>query len=105
MAKRNKDKKERLSVQTATRAVTQWPLLVVLLIVAIGSLFAVNQHWRLAALVIGSGVGLAAVLRLLLPDKTAGLLVVRARWFDVLLTGAFGAAIIIVAMLIPDYRS
>ena len=43
-------------------------------------------YWRRGALVIGIGVGVAAVLRLALPDDRAGLLVVRSKGIDFVTT-------------------
>jgi hypothetical protein len=55
--------------------------------------------WRTGLLVIGGAVGLAGVLRAVLPQRLAGLLAVRGRLFDTLVMIMLGAAIITVALL------
>ena len=55
-------------------------------------LIAVFDHWRVGSAVLGLAFCLAAALRLTLPARQAGLLVVRSRAVDaaVLLTLGFG---------------
>jgi uncharacterized membrane protein len=60
----------------------QWPVISVVLIFVVAFLLAAANFWRRGALLIGIGVGLAAVLRLALSDDRAGLLVVRAKGID-----------------------
>lgn len=78
----------------------QWPILVVGLIFLVAFVLAGANFWRRGALLIGIGVGVAAVLRLALPDERAGLLVVRSRGTDLLTTASVGAAMIYVAWTI-----
>ncbi|MDR2620069.1 MAG: DUF3017 domain-containing protein [Propionibacteriaceae bacterium] len=78
----------------------QWPLLVVWLAVIAGLVLIYLQYWRRGSVVVGGAVGLAAVFRLLLPPERAGLLVVRSRTFDVIVTGLAGAAIMGLAMIV-----
>ncbi len=61
----------------------QWPLVVVLAVVAVGLGLAGFGVWRSGAIVVGGGVGLAAFLRVVLPFRMAGLLQVRGKAFDV----------------------
>ena len=49
---------------------------------------------------IGIGVGVAAVLRLVLPDERAGLLVVRSKGSDFLATATVAAAMLYIAWTI-----
>lgn len=79
----------------------QWPLLVVLACVVVGVVMVFELHWKRGAMVIGGAAGLAGLLRLVLPEETAGLLVVRSKFWDVLITGAGGLAIVILALLVP----
>lgn len=66
----------------------QWPILVVgLIFIAAFALVTLN-FWRRGALLIGIGVGVAAGLRLLLPEERAGLLVVRTKGIDFATTAA-----------------
>ncbi len=78
----------------------QWPILLVGLIFLVAFVLAGANFWRRGALLIGIGVGVAAVLRLALPDERAGLLVVRSRGTDFLTTAAVGAAMVYVAWTI-----
>lgn len=71
----------------------QWPLAAVAAVVAAGLVLAsVLDRWRVGSGVVGLAFCLAAVLRLSLPVRTAGMLVVRSRTVDaaVLLTLGFG---------------
>ena len=56
------------------RARAQWPILTVAAIFGVALILVAAGFWRRGALLIGIGVGLAAGLRLLLPDEQAGLL-------------------------------
>jgi hypothetical protein len=78
----------------------QWPILLVGLIFLAAFVLAGANFWRRGALLIGIGVGVAAVLRLALPDERAGLLVVRHRGTDFLTTASVGAAMVYVAATI-----
>lgn len=78
----------------------QWPVLVVGLIFLVAFVLAGANFWRRGALLIGIGVGVAAALRLALPDERAGLLVVRSRGTDFLTTAAVGAAMVYIASTI-----
>ena len=53
---------------------------------------------------IAGGLLVAGVLRLLLSREAAGLLVVRGRWVDVTALLGLGAAIAVVAFLVPPSR-
>lgn len=78
----------------------QWPILLVGLIFLVAFVLAGANFWRRGSLLIGIGVGVAAVLRLALPDERAGLLVVRSRGTDLLTTASVGAAMVYVAWTI-----
>jgi len=79
----------------------QWPLLLVLACGLVGLVYILAMHWRRGAMVIGGATGLAGLLRLVLPDDVAGLLVVRRRFWDVAMTGLAGVAIIVLALIVP----
>ena len=57
--------------------------------------------WRVGAGVIGIAVGIAALERLLLPDRVAGLLRARSRGFDVALLTLMAIGIVIGAIVVP----
>lgn len=78
-----------------------WALGLVLLAVAVGVGYAVAGHWRRSALMFAGAMVLAAFLRLILPAKLAGLLVVRRRWIDVVVPLVVGIAITVVAFVVP----
>ena len=61
----------------------QWPILTVAVIFTLALALVAAGFWRRGALLIGIGVGVAAGLRLLLPEEQAGLLVVRSKRLDV----------------------
>jgi Protein of unknown function (DUF3017) len=78
----------------------QWPILLVGLIFAAAFVLVGANFWRRGSLLIGIGVGVAAVLRLLLPEERAGLLVVRSKGSDFMTTAMVGAAMIYIASTI-----
>ena len=78
-----------------------WPLLAALALVGVGVGFAAFGHWRRASLMIAAGLICGGGLRLVLPPAVAGLLVVRRRWVDVTAMVGLGAAIVIVAFVVP----
>lgn len=91
-----------MTVREAAREMvrTQWPILVVFLIFVVAFGLVVADFWRRGSLLIGIGVGVAAVLRLVLSDNRAGLLVVRRRVTDFTTMAVVGAAVIYVAWTI-----
>ncbi|WP_414687544.1 DUF3017 domain-containing protein [Mycobacterium sp.] len=61
---------------------SQWPIVTVMLIFAVAFTLVAANFWRRGSLLIGIGVGVAAVLRLALTEDQAGLLVVRSKGID-----------------------
>jgi hypothetical protein len=78
----------------------QWPILSVGLIFAAALVLVGANFWRRGSLLIGIAVGIAAVLRLLLSEERAGLLVVRSKGTDFVTTAMVGAAMIYIASTI-----
>ena len=69
--------------QTAREVVrAQWPILTVAAIFAVALVLVAAGFWRRGSVLIGVAVGVAAALRLALPDERAGLLVVRDKGLD-----------------------
>jgi hypothetical protein len=66
-----------------------------LLVVALGS-------WRDGVTYLAGGLCFAAVVRLLLPTKDAGMLAVRSKWLDALLLCGVGVALAVLAHTIPN---
>jgi hypothetical protein len=88
--------------QEFARAVlrAQWPILLVGLIFATAFVLAGANFWRRGSLLIGIGVGVAAILRLVLSEERAGLLAVRSKGVDFVTTAMVGAAMIYIASTI-----
>ncbi len=78
----------------------QWPVIAVVLIFVVAFGLAAANFWRRGALLIGIGVGLAAVLRLALTDDRAGLLVVRSKGIDFATMASVAAAMVYIAWTI-----
>jgi Protein of unknown function (DUF3017) len=85
-------------VRTILRA--QWPILLVELIFAAAFVLAAANFWRRGALLIGIGVGVASILRLVLSDERAGLLVVRGKGIDFVTTATVAATMVYIAWTI-----
>lgn len=76
-------------------------MLGVLLVVAVGLALGVGVDWLAGAVVIGVALLLAAGLRLTLPARRAGLLVVRGRRFDASILVVLGFAVVALAYAVP----
>ena len=63
------------------------------------------DDWRLGLRVVSGALAAAAVLRLVLPQRDAGMLAVRSRLVDVLLLGGVAVALFVLATNIPDQPS
>jgi len=77
------------------------PVASVLALVALGLAVVASSHWRRGVVLVAGGLLLGGGLRLLLPARLAGLLAVRARWLDVATYTGLGAAILVVALVVP----
>lgn len=78
----------------------QWPIWLVGLIFVAAFGLVVTGYWRRGALVMAIAVGVAAALRLALPEDRAGFLVVRTRLIDVTTTALVSAAMLYIAWTI-----
>ena len=86
---------------TARRAAsTQWPILLVFAIFIAAFGLVITDFWRRGSLLIGIAVGVAAVLRLTLPNGRAGLLVVRGRTTDFTTMALVATAVLFIAWTI-----
>ncbi len=90
----------------AVRSMRPWPLLIIVGGVLAGMVIAFvgDSTWRLGALIIGASLGVGAVERLALPNRDAGLLQVRSKAFDVCVLALAGAAIVALAIVVPEGR-
>src|ERR1700710_2897024 len=73
----------------------------VLLVVVVGLALVGQDHWRRGLLLAGIGLLAGAAVRLLLPARVAGLLVVRGRVFDAVVLAVLGAAVIVLTSSVP----
>ena len=78
----------------------QWPILLVGVIIVAAFGLVVAGYWRRGALVVAIGVGVAAALRVALPDDRVGLLAVRTRTIDFVTTAVVSAVMFYVAWTI-----
>jgi len=82
----------------------QWPIIVVLCGVAVALVLVGLDYFRRGSVVLAGSVLLAAFLRLFLPEREAGLLVVRSWKVDVLVLGVLGALLALFAFWVPPPR-
>lgn len=75
----------------------------VLAAAALGVAWAwLGDDWRLGVTWISASLMSAAALRLVLPERDAGMLAVRHRLLDVFLLGSIGGALLFLARTIPN---
>ncbi|CAN5380514.1 hypothetical protein BH24ACT9_BH24ACT9_02010 [soil metagenome] len=86
---------------TRQRVLAQVPYIAVGLVVAAGLVLILLEYWRRGVVTIGGAMGLAGLLRLLLPARRAGLLSVRSRGFDVAAYVFLGVTVIGIGLAIP----
>ncbi len=79
---------------------SQWPIVTVVLIFVVAFALAAANFWRRGALLIGIGVGVAAVLRLALTEDRAGLLVLRSKGIDFTTMTVVATAMVYIAWTI-----
>jgi hypothetical protein len=78
------------------------PLVAVLAVVGAGLALGAAGAWRPGAWVVGGGVVLAGVLRLVLPARRAGLLAARSRRADAVFLLGLGVALVALATSVPE---
>lgn len=76
--------------------------LCVLITMGVGLALVAFAGWRSGIRVIAASLAAAAVFRLVLPQKDAGMLAVRRRWVDVVVVGSVSAVLFFLASSIPD---
>jgi hypothetical protein len=79
---------------------SQWPIVTIVVIFTVAFTLVAANFWRRGALLIGIGVGVAAVLRLALTDDRAGLLVVRSKGIDFTTMALVAAGMVYIAWTI-----
>lgn len=83
-------------------SVPQLPALAVLAVAAAGLVVGATVDWQPGALVLGLALLLGGGLRLTLPARQAGWLVVRTRALDATVLLGLGFAVVLLANTIPD---
>lgn len=96
-----RDQGIRMAAQAKARSLNQWPLLAVVAITVFALIVVAVGHWRWGSAIFGAALCLGAVARLALPRRTAGLLQVRGRAFDVTVLLGTGIAIVVLALAVP----
>jgi hypothetical protein len=76
--------------------------LAVLAVVAISLGITSSGNWRLGVRWFGGALIFAALVRVVLPERDAGMLAVRRRWWDCLLLAGVGVALVLLASSVPD---
>ncbi|HVK30330.1 MAG TPA: DUF3017 domain-containing protein [Nocardioides sp.] len=79
--------------------------IVVLLLTLAGVVVAAASDWRTGVRIIGGALAFAAVLRLVLRDRDAGMLAVRHRVLDIAILVLIAGALFLLAASIPDQPS
>lgn len=74
------------------------PIGIVLVVVAVALILIATAHWRRGAFVLGVAMLVAGTLRWALNERTAGVLAVRGRRFDVLFSYALGLFLILLTV-------
>ena len=75
----------------------------ILVATAVGIIIVYRSHdWRLGVRVVAGALFAAALLRVVLPQRDAGMLAVRSRLIDVSLLVVVGGALFFLAGNIPD---
>lgn len=81
--------------------VREAPALLVLVAVAAGLVVVALGGWRSGLQVVGATLLVAAGLRSSLPERTAGLLVVRSRGLDAAVLLVLGTGVLLLANSVP----
>jgi hypothetical protein len=76
--------------------------LCVLAAAMVGLVIVLAGPWRTGLSWIGAGLLFAAVTRLVLSDRRAGMLRVRRKWSDVLMLTIAGVGLIVLAVVVPN---
>ncbi len=77
--------------------VSALPAALVAVVALAGMGLVATQHWRRGAVLLGSALLVAAILRMVIPVDRVGLLAIRSRAIDVLCYSGFGVVIVVLA--------
>lgn len=92
---------EASSVQPRRWWARQWPITLVLTLVAVSLVLIATNHFRRGSVLLAASVLLAFFLRMMLPGREAGFLVVRSRRVDVIVLGILGIGLGIFSLWVP----
>jgi len=85
----------------ASRWLRQWPITLVLIVMAAAMAFVAIDRFRVGSVLLSTSVLLALLLRVFLSDDDAGLLVVRAKSVDVGVLLVLSIALIGLTIWVP----
>lgn len=74
----------------------------VMLLGAVGIGITATGPWRQGVGYVGGALLLACLIRLMLPERMAGLLRVRRKVVDVTILGVMGLGVVVLSLVIPD---
>jgi hypothetical protein len=80
-------------------ALRELPLVVVLTAAAVGLIVVALHHFRWGNLILGGSLLMAALMRLVLPTRQAGLLAVRSRFTDALTMSLLGGSLMLLTVI------
>ena len=80
-------------------ALRELPLAAVLTCAGAGLIVVALHHFRWGNLLVGGSLALAALMRLVLPTRQAGLLAVRSRFTDVLTMSLLGGSLMLLTVV------
>ena len=84
------------------RTIGGWFYLVVLAATGVGIVVVATGNWRVGTRWIGGALLFAALIRLVLPARDAGMLAVRHRSVDCVMLAGVGVMLLILAETIPN---
>ncbi len=84
-----------------SKSQSPWALLIVVLALVIALVIISTGHWRKGSFAAGCAIGLGGVLRLVLPEKLAGLLVVRSKVIDTVIMIGTGLIMLGLTLIVP----
>ncbi len=87
------------------RRLRQWPITVVLAGIGVALLVVATDHFRRGAVLLSASVLLAFFLRLLLPERDAGMLAVRSKVIDLVVLGTLGLLLTLFTFWVPPPSS
>lgn len=94
------DNVRHLRPQPAPR-LREWPITLVSLVLIVSLGITSADHFRRGAVLFSFGIALAFFLRLLLPERDAGLLAVRSRKVDLLVLGLLTLSVSVLSLTVP----